>query len=118
MGMKGNFAFGFIFIVLLLSVSVQFGEVKGCAGDFDSVPNIQPVEDFWPNLTLPKYGFKHRFLIDYSCGFLGSDDVPLDAVVSTVPEFPPVLILPIFIILTLIGMVACRKSASPRMHCG
>jgi hypothetical protein len=128
--MRVRFAFGIVLVLVVLGFVVQLREVKAgefaldqCCSEFGSVCNIQPIEDFWPNLTRPMYGFKHRFPADYSCSFLGfDDDAPLDAaesadaVVSAVPEFPPDLVLPIFLILTLIGMVACKKSASLSMR--
>jgi hypothetical protein len=127
--MKGRFVLAAV-VLLLLGVMLEFHEVNAAelaldhyAGDFGSVYNIQPVEDFWPNLTLPRYGIKHRFPADYSGGFPEFDgDVPLDtaegvdAAVSAVPEFPPVLILPIFLALTLFVVVACKRSVSPRMR--
>ncbi|MEM3830145.1 MAG: hypothetical protein QXP36_13170, partial [Conexivisphaerales archaeon] len=43
----------------------------------DCVSNIQPLDDFWPNLTMPTFRFKHRFPIDYSSGSFGDDAPPL-----------------------------------------
>ncbi|MEM3578292.1 MAG: hypothetical protein QXX51_07600 [Candidatus Bathyarchaeia archaeon] len=126
--MKGKFVLGVV-VLLLLGVLLQFHEVNAIApmldqsaGDSSSVYNIQPVEDFWPNLTLPMYDVKHRFPADYSSGVEVDGETPLDSVygsdtaVSVVPEFPPVLILPVFLALTLFGVIACKKSASFNMR--
>ncbi|MEM3694974.1 MAG: hypothetical protein QXJ11_03335 [Candidatus Bathyarchaeia archaeon] len=118
-----------VVVLLLLGVILQFHEANAvglaldqCADDFGSACNIQLVEDFWPNLTLPRYGVRHRFPIDYSGGLGVDGEAALDSVedsdaeVLTVPEFPPVLILPVFLALTLFGVVTCRKSALFRMR--
>jgi hypothetical protein len=86
------------------------------AADFGSSSDIQPIEDYLLNLTLHRYrGFKHKFFIDYSNGSPESDsDTPLDttgmvnAVTPAIPEFPSVLILPIFMVVTLLGIIACK----------
>jgi hypothetical protein len=125
--MKGKFVLAAA-VLLLLGLMLQFHEANAavlafgqCAGDFGSAYNVQPVEDFWPNFTLPMYGIKHRFPADYSGGevdgetLLGSSDSS-DAAVSIVPEFPPVLILPIFLALTLFVVAVCKKGASSHMR--
>jgi len=87
--MRGKFVIGigitFMLFLLSLSVLVQgakaimlttIDEDSGGTVGVGCVGNIQPLDDFWPNLTLPTIGFKHRFPIDYSGSSLG-DDTPL-----------------------------------------
>jgi hypothetical protein len=87
--MRGKFVLGITFMLFLLSLSVLVQGARavmlttideGCGGTVGvgCVGNIQPLDDFWPNLTLPTIGFKHRFPIDYSGSSLG-DDTPLSA---------------------------------------
>jgi len=85
--MRGKFVIGITFMLFLLSLSVLVQGARavmlttideGCGGTVGvgCVGNIQPLDDFWPNLTLPTIGFKHRFPIDYSGSSL-SGNVPL-----------------------------------------
>jgi hypothetical protein len=86
--MRSRFIIGILVVFTLLGLSVWILDVKAVMLTIDEnsgntvklgcVGNIQPLDDFWPNLTLPTIGFKHRFSIDYSGSSL-SDDTPLSA---------------------------------------
>jgi len=118
-----------VLVLLMLGVVIQCQEVRAIelplgsrdvldphAGDFGPSSNIQPVEDYLLNLTLHRYpSFKHKFFIDYSNGSPESgSDTPLDttgminAVTAAIPEFPSVLILPMFMVVTLLGIIVCK----------
>jgi hypothetical protein len=117
-----------VLVLLVLGVVIQCQEVRAIglplgsrdvldphAGDFGPSSNIQP-EDYLLNLTLHRYpSFKHKFFIDYSNGSPESgSDTPLDTtgmintVTAAIPEFPSVLILPMFMVVTMLGIIVCK----------
>jgi len=127
--MRSKLALEMVLVLLVLGVVIQCQEVGAIglplgsrdildphAGDFGSSSNIQPVEDYLLNLTLHRYrGFKHKFFIDYSNGSpeSGSDTLldttgMINVVTPAIPEFPSVLILPMFMVVTLLGIIVCK----------
>jgi hypothetical protein len=127
--MRSKLALEIGLVLLVLGAVIQCQEVRAIrptldsgdiidrhAGDFGSSSNIQPVEDYLLNLTLHGYvGFKHKFVIDYSGGPPESGSgIPSDAtgvsnaVTPAIPEFPSVLVLPIFMVVTLLGIMICK----------
>lgn len=87
MDMRGKFVIGIIVVSILLGLVVWIRDVKAVMLMMDDgsgnvvrrecIGNIQPLDEFWPNLTMPTFGFRHRFSIDYSGGSLGGDVPPL-----------------------------------------
>jgi hypothetical protein len=117
--------------LLVISLAAEFREVKGWAigdtsdsylGDFGSSPNIQPIEDNLTNPSLHIYPHsKPKFPIDYSSGSPeAGDQVPCevpamaDSAISTIPEFPSALILPLFIFAATIALVVFRTKHAIR----
>jgi len=71
--MSIRFVLKIVLVLLVLGIVFSFQGVTASettldqhVREFIEVYNIQPVEDFLPNLTLYRYRFKHKFLIDYS----------------------------------------------------
>lgn len=72
------------------------------------ISNIHAIDEGPYNLTFPRqYRFKHRFLIDYSNWPLDFSETASDTTdslgTSTIPEFPSILIMLLFMVTSLLG---------------
>lgn len=123
--MKGKIVLGTIILFIAFTSGIWFRElvVYGLPIDqnsdgFNFVGNIQPADDFWLNVTLRGYSFKHRFSADFSGGFSEFDESlvsngDFNDMVPIVPEFSSVMLVLILFVLTLSLLIICKKKALP-----
>lgn len=125
--MKHKIAWVAILLLVAFTFDIWFRElvVYGLPldqnfGEFDFVGNIQSADDFWLNVTLRGYGFKHRFSADFSSGFSESDESSVsnedfNNAVPVVPEFSSVIIVLTFTLISS-ALIVCKKKALSRIH--
>ncbi|MGA2768038.1 MAG: hypothetical protein ABSF24_06960 [Candidatus Bathyarchaeia archaeon] len=127
--MRSKLALETVLALLILGVLINCQEVRAIeltpalrgiidphSDDFGPSFNIQPVEEYPHNLTLHTYhGFKNKFLVDYSAvspdtgGRIPSDATGMiRSATSTIPEFPSILVLLLFMIATVLGVIVFR----------
>ena len=77
------------------------------------VSNVHAIDDGPYNLTFPRYKFKHRFWIGYPNGTPDFSGTNLDTL--TIPEFPSILIMLLFMTTSLLGVALFKTRVKRSM---